>query len=509
MATDDPQILTVLVQLRKAAGLNQAEAGTRLGLTGEKRRSTVSDWETRKSQPSIKHRADFVGYLLDALLLRRDPERMASVWTDIMVEIWGWKPLNKDDLRRYYPGGIPPVLLPKELGSQQLMSSVIHEPLAPASPPNVDRLVDRTEKLAAYSGQLIEKHLAVIVGMPGIGKTSLASMLVQQTAQPKLLFWHTFRDDRDATNLMWKLAGFLYRAGEEWPWLWLQNASQSHGQPLDPTTLVDTLVNLMLKRGYTVCLDDFQQVETDPLAQAFGRRLVAAAQADTLSLVVTARSLPGFLQGVDFESLGGMSQQEAKQLFIERKMPPLGGDLLERLHNCTGGNPQLLELVIVAIRQGEDPEHLVNALTERQAVAEYLFDQVDSRLDKLDRQVMIAVALLEPAATRGAIEAVLPSQSVFQSLVRLGRQQLLQSEQQETGQTYHQHATVRAYYLQATSVLERQQLHYQAGDYFEREARDWLYAASHFLEAREDHHGRLTWRRWTYGGSLTRAAPAR
>ena len=96
--------------------------------------------------------------------------------------------------------------------------------------------------------------------------------------------------------------------------------------------MVDTLVNLMLKRGYTVCLDDFQQVEADPLAQAFGRRLVAAAQADALSLVVTARSLPGFLQGVDFESLGGMSQQEARQLFMERKMPPLGGDLLERLH---------------------------------------------------------------------------------------------------------------------------------------------------------------------------------
>ncbi len=195
---------------------------------------------------------------------------------------------------------------------------------------------------------------------------------------------------------MWKLAGFLYWAGEEWPWLWLQNASQSHGQPLDSATMVDTIVNLMLKRGYTVCLDDFQQVEADPLAQAFGRRLAAASQADALSLVVTARSLPGFLQGVDFEPLGGMSLQEARQLFMERKMPPLGGDLLERLHKLTEGNPQLLELAIVAIRQGADPQRLANALTERQAVEEYLFDQVDSLLDKLDRQVMIAVALLGP-----------------------------------------------------------------------------------------------------------------
>ncbi len=52
---------------------------------------------------------------------------------------------------------------------------------------------------------------------------------------------------------MWKVAGFLYWAGEEWPWIWLQNASQSHGQPLDPTTLVDTMVDLMIRRGATPC----------------------------------------------------------------------------------------------------------------------------------------------------------------------------------------------------------------------------------------------------------------
>ncbi len=89
MATDDPPTLATLVQLRKAAGLNQDEAGDRLGLSGAKRRTSVSDWETGKSRPGVKHRADFVDYFLDALRLRRDPERMASVWTHIMVEIVG------------------------------------------------------------------------------------------------------------------------------------------------------------------------------------------------------------------------------------------------------------------------------------------------------------------------------------------------------------------------------------------------------------------------------------
>ena len=45
-----------------------------------------------------KHRADFVDYLLDALRLRRDPERMASVWTHIMVEIVGLEAVEQGRL---------------------------------------------------------------------------------------------------------------------------------------------------------------------------------------------------------------------------------------------------------------------------------------------------------------------------------------------------------------------------------------------------------------------------
>ncbi len=102
---------------------------------------------------------------------------------------------------------------------------------------------------------------------------------------------------------------------------------------------------------------------------------------------------------------------------------------------------------------------------------------------------MIAVALLDPVATRGAIEAVLPAQSVSQSLVRLGR--LSNCYNRKSGkQITSTPARHRASFITAAKPLfdERQQLHRRAGAYFESEAKDWLYAASHFLEAKEDSH---------------------
>ena len=286
---------------------------------------------------------------------------------------------------------------------------------------------------------------------------------------------------------MWKLAGFLYWSGEEWPWLWLQNASQNSGQPLAPRVVLDVMYELLLGRDYVLCLDDYQQVESDPPTREFTERLRDAARLKTLSLIVTSRSAPSFLQDILCTPLTGMSKLEARQLYIERHMPAASENLFDRIYHRTGGNPQLLELVIVAIRNGDDPQRLANALELTDHVAGYLFDQVDNGLHEQDRQVMIAVSLLNPAATRGAVEAVLTGRRVSQSINRLSRQQLLQSEQSEAEMTYSLHATLQAFYSRRVpSIRERQNMHLRAAEYFETEAKDVLRAAYHFLEAKDE-----------------------
>ncbi len=264
MAIDNPPTPVILAALRKRVGLSQDQAGARLGLIGAKRRTSVSNWETEKSNPSAKHRIHFIGYLLDILRLRRDPQLFAEIWTHIMVIKWGWKPLQEEDLRRYYPGGIPTGLMPLERSEQTISPLLLRAPPKPTPPPDIDRLVDRNEQVAELLRALDLEHLAVIVGMPGVGKTSLAAMLVQRRAKSEKTFWHNFLGDADVTNLMWKLAGFLYWSGEEWPWLWLMNASQNNGQPLAPRIVLDVMYELLLGKDYFLCLDDFQQAESDP-----------------------------------------------------------------------------------------------------------------------------------------------------------------------------------------------------------------------------------------------------
>ena len=61
--------------------------------------------------------------------------------------------------------------------------------LLPRPPTSTGWLIEPRSWQQYSPDSCIEKHLAVIVGMPGIGKTSLASMLVQQSrpAQAALL----------------------------------------------------------------------------------------------------------------------------------------------------------------------------------------------------------------------------------------------------------------------------------------------------------------------------------
>ena len=50
--------------------------------------------------------------------------------------------------------------------------------------------------------------------MPGVGKTSLASVLARRVCGDEKIFWHSFHEDDGIEGAIWKLAGFLYWRGQ-------------------------------------------------------------------------------------------------------------------------------------------------------------------------------------------------------------------------------------------------------------------------------------------------------
>src|SRR5262245_34319466 len=154
----------------------------------------------------------------------------------------------------------------------------------PGRPPEVAAFVGREAELAYFAQKLSVSHIAVISGMAGVGKTTLAAALARQVAAPDNIFWHAFHEGEGIDAIIWKLAGFLAWHGQDDLWQLLQTTRQAGGQPPPPELLFDYLTQAIVGRGYILCLDDFQFVEADPLLDQLVRRLRARVLGGELAL---------------------------------------------------------------------------------------------------------------------------------------------------------------------------------------------------------------------------------
>ena len=108
---------------------------------------------------------------------------------------------------------------------------VLTPPPEPTRPPQLLEFVGREAELDYFEEKLKSSHLAVVTGMAGVGKTSLAVMLSRRVADLNRTFWHAFHKGEGVDALLWKLAGFLAWQGQEDLWRMLQSAQQTGGQP--------------------------------------------------------------------------------------------------------------------------------------------------------------------------------------------------------------------------------------------------------------------------------------
>ena len=87
----------------------------------------------------------------------------------------------------------------------------IAPPSRPSAPPAVGDFVGRTDDLAYFGNILRSKHFAVITGMAGVGKTTLAARLARNFAGVESrIFWYDFHEPLDVDAIIMQLAGFLY-----------------------------------------------------------------------------------------------------------------------------------------------------------------------------------------------------------------------------------------------------------------------------------------------------------
>ncbi len=362
-------------------------------------------------------------------------------------------------------------------------------PPGPVPLPDVSGFVGRERELAYFASILDAAHFAIIAGMPGVGKTTLAARLAHQAAaDPARILWHRFHEGESIEAIIWQLAGLMARNGQGELWEMLQAAAQSGGKPPPTPVLLDYVFQLVRGRGYVICLDDFHHVEDDPLVTAFRERLQALLPAGEITLIITSREAPAYVTTVKFEPLEGLDLAGTAQLLAARgvTLPP---DLAAELHRRTDGNAELVTLAVEALRRATRPERVIERLVEEEDVAGFLLKEVDRQLQPEEKTIMSGVAvLLDHPGTRDAIEATLDTGGVRRTLHYLSNRYLLLEIEGRRDREYTQHAFLRAFYYDLLGRRERQAMHRRAGAYYEREEPDLLRAAVHYHRAGEYDH---------------------
>ena len=472
------QLSNALHEIKQYAGKKIGALQDEIGytfdphLTGD----TIESWRYRKRPPTTVH-------------LERLAESLVAYGSPRHDRAWLVAFLQSAD--HPYPDAVADRLFPDTAQNQPVPAppqiDFAPPPLRSYRAPNAVGFVGRAAETARYRAQLAAEGVAVVAGMAGVGKTSLAASLAGETETPDAVFWHSFYDG-DLTSLIRRLAGFL--AGHGRPELWeAYEAARTTGtQPPDVASSFDTLRAHLAGLEVLLCLDDLQFVDEEPPLQTFLQR-VATSEEIPARLLITSRRVPSFLRAAlavgsmdgPVEELEGLDEADTRALLDGRDVD-LAEGLTRRLHEVTGGNGAFLTLAAVVLRRTRDAAPLIEELASVDDVERFLMEEVNDRLSASEQRVMEAVAVLGGyPGTRDAVEAMLNQRDVRRPLRDLRDQYLLTVQQTEGGVEYGQHQILQGFYYEQPPRATRRRYHQRAGEFYEHEEIDPFKATLHYV----------------------------
>jgi hypothetical protein len=161
-------------------------------------------------------------------------------------------------------------------------------PIAQQGRPKVEAFFGREKELRSMTDALADSGVSVVLlwGMPGIGKSTLASRAFDEMAGKRPLFWFSFREWDTEASFLTALAAFLSSNGRNSTESALRRGSHA-GDMFLP------LSSDLSSGNVALFLDDVQKGER--LASTVLSMLLEAAKASqSAKVVMIARSVPSF-----------------------------------------------------------------------------------------------------------------------------------------------------------------------------------------------------------------------
>jgi len=316
--------------------------------------------------------------------------------------------------------------------------------------PFVSGFVGRENELKSLSS---EDGLHVVIGLPGVGKTSLASAFAASAINTRPVIWHTIREVDSFGYLANKIAVFLARFdfGEALEYV------QAGGD--EDRVKIELLGKGLDKLRVIIIFDDYQRSRDDRLDALLEHLWKNCSK---VQILVLSRSRPKFYtlgQRASELWLQGLSLEETKQLISSwRVQMPVNET--EELWRKLSGHPLSLMLFKSLAKEGSSTVTLTGL---REQLTDYFTREIYSALAPQERDVLLTLSVFRAPVTPRALSEILQLKNMnylihnLESKMLVTRQQdMLVVHEVERAAFYEFldrpekiHASVARYYLRS------------------------------------------------------------
>jgi len=292
----------------------------------------------------------------------------------------------------------------------------------------------------------------LVPGIAGIGKTTVASKLIERFLHRRNLLYHRCQDWEGSRSFFESVADWLSSMGNSDFSTYL--AATPVPQPGDAARL---LVEALQGSPALIVIDDFHKVADLVLHQTFqAMSLNLLGSEEKIGLVMFSRSFKPVVPTKDAEGriaslvlpLDGLDSASGRKLLSSFKQ--LEEEQWLHIHGLSRGHPLVLELINRGASAGAFHETLEN----------YVTVEIFSKLSAEQKRVLSALAIFREPVFLDALAQQQLDTDVLDSLVESGL------ARQADADTYDVHDLIREFLLRSMTPALKSEFHSKCADWY-------------------------------------------